>query len=303
MILVATLTASLVTSSGRSAWFVGVLVLMVYLIFAMTLYLLPPRAQGSDDSPFGERSTPHLVRPQARKDCQPRWFKLRIASMTESRANPPLEPGRIVRDVTHANRKGWLRWLPGLTALREVQPVLAAGRPRRRPGDYHHARPSRHRVRRSVWSAGHQRPLRDDRAVGRVNADVRPSRILVLGPDSALAAVILGRRRPRSRQASAARRRAGRHDGDRVRQVCIVAGLARLGFITELLSKPIRYGYMNGIALTVLVSQMPKLLGFSVDARGTAPATSGQSFQAVLRGKTNWSHSRSAPARSSSSCC
>jgi len=45
MILIATLTASLVTNSGRSAWFVGVLVLMVYLIFAMTLYLLPPRAQ------------------------------------------------------------------------------------------------------------------------------------------------------------------------------------------------------------------------------------------------------------------
>jgi Ca2+:H+ antiporter len=42
MILIATLTASLVTTSGRSAWFVGVLVLMVYLIFAMTLYLLPP---------------------------------------------------------------------------------------------------------------------------------------------------------------------------------------------------------------------------------------------------------------------
>ena len=45
MILFATLTASLVTNSGRSTWFVGVLVLMVYLIFAMTLYLLPPRAQ------------------------------------------------------------------------------------------------------------------------------------------------------------------------------------------------------------------------------------------------------------------
>jgi len=45
MMLVATLTASLVTNSGRSAWFVGVLLLMVYLIFAMTLYLLPPRAQ------------------------------------------------------------------------------------------------------------------------------------------------------------------------------------------------------------------------------------------------------------------
>lgn len=46
MILIATMTASLVTNSGRSAWFVGVLVLMVYLIFAMTLYLLPPRLHG-----------------------------------------------------------------------------------------------------------------------------------------------------------------------------------------------------------------------------------------------------------------
>lgn len=45
MILIATITACLVTNSGRSAWFVGVLVLMVYLIFAMTLYLLPPRVQ------------------------------------------------------------------------------------------------------------------------------------------------------------------------------------------------------------------------------------------------------------------
>jgi Ca2+:H+ antiporter len=45
MMLIATMTASLVTNSGRSAWFVGVLVLMVYLIFAMTLYLLPPQAR------------------------------------------------------------------------------------------------------------------------------------------------------------------------------------------------------------------------------------------------------------------
>lgn len=42
MMLIATLTAALVTNSGRSAWFVGVLVLMVYAIFALTLYLLPP---------------------------------------------------------------------------------------------------------------------------------------------------------------------------------------------------------------------------------------------------------------------
>ena len=45
MVIVATLTATLVTNGGRSAWFVGVLALMVYMIFAMTLYLLPPRIQ------------------------------------------------------------------------------------------------------------------------------------------------------------------------------------------------------------------------------------------------------------------
>ena len=45
MVFIATLNAAFITNSGRSAWFVGVLVLMVYLIFAMTLYLLPPRVQ------------------------------------------------------------------------------------------------------------------------------------------------------------------------------------------------------------------------------------------------------------------
>ena len=45
MMLIATMTAALVATNGRSAWFVGVLVLMVYFVFAMTLYLLPPRVQ------------------------------------------------------------------------------------------------------------------------------------------------------------------------------------------------------------------------------------------------------------------
>jgi len=45
MVLISTLTAALVTNGGRSAWFVGVLVLVVYVIFAMTLYLLPPAAE------------------------------------------------------------------------------------------------------------------------------------------------------------------------------------------------------------------------------------------------------------------
>ena len=46
MVLIATMTASLVTNNGRSAWFVGILMLMMYLIFAVTLYLLPPRLHG-----------------------------------------------------------------------------------------------------------------------------------------------------------------------------------------------------------------------------------------------------------------
>jgi high affinity sulfate transporter 1 len=95
-----------------------------------------------------------------------------------------------------------------------------------------------------------------------------PSRILVLGPDSSLAAIILGVVFPLS----------GGDPGRAVAlagmmavvsgSVCILAGVGRLGFITELLSKPIRYGYMNGIALTVLVSQLPKFFGFSIDADG-----------------------------------
>jgi Ca2+:H+ antiporter len=51
MMLIAVMTASLVTNSGRSAWFVGVLVLMVYAILAMTLYLLPPRGAESSVVP------------------------------------------------------------------------------------------------------------------------------------------------------------------------------------------------------------------------------------------------------------
>jgi high affinity sulfate transporter 1 len=68
--------------------------------------------------------------------------------------------------------------------------------------------------------------------------------------------------------------------------VCIVAGLARLGFVIELLSKPIRYGYMNGIALTVLLSQLPKMFGFSITAEGPL-RRSWATVQAVLAGKTN----------------
>src|SRR5262250_3097935 len=95
-----------------------------------------------------------------------------------------------------------------------------------------------------------------------------PSRILVLGPDSALAPVILAVVLPLSggepQRAVAVAGMVAIVSG----VACIAAGLGRLGFVTELLSKPIRYGYMNGIALTVFLSQLPKLFGFSVSGGG-----------------------------------
>nr|WP_283938343.1 SulP family inorganic anion transporter [Sphingomonas brevis] len=114
-----------------------------------------------------------------------------------------------------------------------------------------------------------------------------PSRILVLGPDSSLAPIILGVVLPLSLGdpgraimiSSAMAIVAG--------GVCIVAGLARLGFITELLSKPIRYGYMNGIALAVLISQLPKLFGFSIESTG--PLRDLWAIgEAIVAGKANW---------------
>jgi high affinity sulfate transporter 1 len=68
---------------------------------------------------------------------------------------------------------------------------------------------------------------------------------------------------------------------------CILAGLLKLGFITELLSKPIRYGYMNGIALTVLISQVPKLLGFSAEGEGPLRSV-WEVGTAIASGRINW---------------
>lgn len=68
---------------------------------------------------------------------------------------------------------------------------------------------------------------------------------------------------------------------------CILAGILRLGFVTELLSKPIRHGYMNGIALTVLISQLPKLFGFTIESEG--PLRSLWAIAgAITEGKTSW---------------
>ena len=114
-----------------------------------------------------------------------------------------------------------------------------------------------------------------------------PSRILVLGPDSSLAAVILAVVLPLSlgdpRRAVALASLMAVVSG----LVCLLTGVMRLGFVTELLSKPIRYGYMNGIALTVLISQLPKLLGFKIDGAGPLRDLAGIT-RSVLGGRVHW---------------
>ena len=113
-----------------------------------------------------------------------------------------------------------------------------------------------------------------------------PSRILVLGPDSALAAIIVAVVVPLSAGSNERAVALGGAMAIVSGIVCVAAGLGRLGFITELLSKPIRYGYMNGIALTVLLSQIPKLLGFSVKADGPLRQVQGIADK-IATGHTN----------------
>src|SRR5437763_620012 len=97
-----------------------------------------------------------------------------------------------------------------------------------------------------------------------------PSKILVLGPDSSLGPMIAATVIPLI----------GAH-GDPERAVALasalalmvgaiitLAGIVRLGFIADLISKPTIIGYMNGLALTILVGQLPKLFGFSVKGDG-----------------------------------
>jgi high affinity sulfate transporter 1 len=184
------------------------------------------------------------------------------------------------------NQTGWVRWLPGLLTLRRYQASWLA-----------------HDIVAGLVLTTMLVPVGIAYAVASgvpgiyglyativpllAYALFGPSRILVLGPDSSLAAVILGVVLPLS-------------GGDPSRAValagmmavvsgivCILAGIARLGFVTELLSKPIRYGYMNGIALTVLISQLPKLFGFSIVSDGPVRNLWGIA-EAVLGGRANW---------------
>src|SRR5262245_30725280 len=187
--------------------------------------------------------------------------------------------------ASRAHGAGWLRWVPGLHTIRTYQRAwlrhdLAAGLVLTTmlvPVGVAYAEASGVPGIYGLYAT--IVPLLAYALFG-------PSRILVLGPDSALAAVILAVVAPLSA-------------GDPQRAVvlasamaivsgiiCVAAGVARLGFVTELLSKPIRYGYMNGIALTVILSQLPKLLGFSVPSDGPLRQTMAI-VDGVLAGKTN----------------
>ena len=183
------------------------------------------------------------------------------------------------------NRTGWIRWLPGLSTLRQYDPSwlrddIVAGLVMTAmlvPAGIAYAQASGVPGINGLYAT--IVPLLAYAVFG-------PSRILVLGPDSALAAVILAVVGPMSA-------------GDPQRAitpagmmaivsgiVCVAAGVARLGFLTELLSKPIRYGYMNGIALMVVLSQIPKLFGFSVAAEGPVRQVWGI-VEGVTTGRTN----------------
>jgi len=104
-----------------------------------------------------------------------------------------------------------------------------------------------------------------------------PSRILVLGPDSSLGPMIAATIAPLLVAGGDPARAVALASmlALMVGAVMILAGVAKLGFVADLLSKPTQIGYMNGLALTILVGQLPKLFGFSVDADGLIDEAAG----------------------------
>ncbi|MGO8981170.1 MAG: SulP family inorganic anion transporter, partial [Streptosporangiaceae bacterium] len=97
-----------------------------------------------------------------------------------------------------------------------------------------------------------------------------PSRILVLGPDSSLGPMIAATILPLIAAKGDEKRAVALASllAIMVAAIMIVAAVAKLGFIADLISKPTMIGYMNGLALTILIGQLPKLFGFKVEANG-----------------------------------
>jgi high affinity sulfate transporter 1 len=113
-----------------------------------------------------------------------------------------------------------------------------------------------------------------------------PSRIMVLGPDSTLAAVIAALILPLAAGDPAHALALAGMLALLSGSCSLVIGFARLGLLADLLSKPIRIGFMNAIALTVLIGQLPKLFGFSVKAVDL-PDKTVKLFQGIADGRTN----------------
>jgi high affinity sulfate transporter 1 len=113
-----------------------------------------------------------------------------------------------------------------------------------------------------------------------------PSRILILGPDSALSALIAATILPLAGSDPQHAAALAGMLAVLVGIISILAGLFKFGFITDLLSKPIRHGYMNGIALTLLFSQLPKMLGFAADGSSLFSAAKGL-LLGILTGNVN----------------
>jgi high affinity sulfate transporter 1 len=112
-----------------------------------------------------------------------------------------------------------------------------------------------------------------------------PSRILVLGPDSSLAPIIAAAIVPLSAGSSARAVELAGVLALLAGGLSLLLGLLRFGFVTELLSKPVRLGFLHGIALAVLVGQTPKLLGFSVESERIG-AQLLEIARAILAGET-----------------
>ncbi|WP_068268745.1 SulP family inorganic anion transporter [Aldersonia kunmingensis] len=119
-----------------------------------------------------------------------------------------------------------------------------------------------------------------------VYALVGPSKILVLGPDSSLAPIIAAAILPMAVAGSDEAVALAGVLAIMVGAILVIGGLLRLGFVTDLLSKPIRIGYLNGIALTVIIGQLPKLLGFSVDADSLREEAGGV-YRGIIDGDTD----------------
>src|SRR6478736_1706090 len=99
-------------------------------------------------------------------------------------------------------------------------------------------------------------------------AFVGPSPVLVLGPDSSLGPMIAATVLPLAAGDQQTAIALAGLLALMVGLVTVAAGIARLGFVADLLSNPVRTGYLAGLAVVIFVGQLPKLFGFSTDAEG-----------------------------------